>query len=240
MPRSPVESFSTWDFDAAAQVWRSRDDPENIVGSLEQITEGQFFQRGPNVYASADSAYVGRVAYVRGASLQLGSEGTVFLNNNIARADVNSAAGRAMIQRAEISVTIPGTGEEPATRRSGITSLTSFGSGLYTAVGGPARPNELEPIEGAPGAVGAQEPRRFDLPLGFGLFRRATAGEVINRSVTGWLARNAFDEIATRVAGVAGKNYVDRQNQLTDLIDSLGITVEVTPVQTIRLAGGAE
>lgn len=208
--------------------------------SLADLTEGQFFQRGPNLYATENSSYVGRVAYVRGASLQLGSQGTVFLNNNIASADVNQSAGRSVIQRADIEVVIPGTGETPARTISGMTSLTSFGSGLYTGQGGPARPSELEPIEGAPGAVGAAEPRRFDLPLGFGLMRRATPTEVINRSVTGWLARNAFEDIAIRVAGVAGKNYVDRQNQLADLIDSLGITVTVTPVTTTRLAGGPD
>lgn len=240
MPRTPSESFSTWDFDPATGAWHSRDNPEGFVQSLESLTEGQFFQRGPNIYHSGDSAYAGRVAYVRGSSLQLGSEGTVFLNNRIAQGEVNQVAGRDVIQRADITVTIPGTGELPPVELRGMTSLTAFGSGFYTRLGGPAGPQDLEPIEGAPGRVGANEPNRFDLPLGFGLMRRATPGEVIQRSTTGWLARNAFEEIATRVAGVAGQRYLERQAGLTEVMDSLGITVVVNPVTTTRLSGGPE
>lgn len=234
-----AEQFTTWAFDATSGGFLDINTPKAPPRSLAELSNGVFDVQGSTVRDTTTGRIVANLSSVHGSSLNVGDQGSLFLNNGIAREEVNRAGGRSIMQRAGISVSIPNeAGLEPTTL-SGVTSLTHFGGGIYTILGAPSSPADFERVDLVPDTQLAGEPGRFQMPLSVGLYRRATPREVINRSVAGWLARNAFDEIASRVAGVGGKNYVERTQAILDAIDALGITVEITPFVTYNLTGEA-
>lgn len=233
-----AEAFNTWTFDTASGGWRDINAPLAPPRSLFELSEGLYDVQGSTVRDTASGRIVANLSSIHGSSLNLGDQGSIFLNNGIAREEVNRAGGRNIMQRAAITVTIPGEAGAEATVISGTTSLTHFGGGIYTIFGNPRGPADFERVDVVPDTQVLGEPRRLNLPLSIGLYRRATPSEVLNRSIAGWLARNAFDAIAERIAGLGGKNYVEEVLTILDAIAQLGITVEVAPFVTYDLSGG--
>lgn len=234
-----AEAFNTWAFDPASGGFRDLDAPDATGRSLFELSEGRFHVIGTTVRDTSTGRIAGNLSSVHGSTLSLGDQGSLFLNNGIARQDVNQAGGRNVLQRASITVRLPADDTNPARTLTGVTSLTHFGGGIYTSQGVPAGPADFERVDLVPDRTVEGEPRRFNLPLSVGLYRRATPGETLNRSVTGWLARNAFAEIAARVAGLGGKDYNEKAQAIADAIEALGITIEVAPFITYDLTGGA-
>jgi hypothetical protein len=233
-----AESFGTWSWDAAAAGFRDPSTPDAPARSLFELSGGAYNVIGSTVRDAANGQIVGNLSTVHGSSLSVGDQGSLFLNNGISTQDINQAGGRSVLQRATITVTIPGDETNAEQRIAGITSLTHFGGGIYTSQGAPSGPTDFERVDLVPDRASLNEPTRFKLPLTVGLYRRATPGETLNRSVAGWITRNAFDAIAARIQGLGGRNYADRAQAISDAIDALGITVEVAPFITYNLGAG--
>lgn len=231
-----AEAFNTWTRDAASGGWRDLNTPLAAPRSLFELSGGLYAESGAQIRDTLSGRIVANLSPVHGSSLNAGDQGSLFLNNGIAREEINRAGGRNIMQRAAITVTIPGEAGAEATVISGVTSLTHFGGGIYTIFGNPTSPADFERVDVVPDTQIPGEPRRLNLPLAIGLYRRATPSEVLNRSIAGWLARNAFDIIAERIAGLGGKNYGEKATAILDAIAQLGITIEVSPFVTYDLS----
>lgn len=233
-----AESFLHFQWDPASGGFRDTSAPFAEAQSLFTLTGGRYTVYGSTIRDVTNGQIAGNLSSVHGSTFSIGTEGSLFLNNGIGREDINQAAGRSAMQRAEIRVTLPADETNPRVEISGTTSLTHFGGGIYTVQGAPRGPADFERVDVVPDRAFPGEPRRLELPREIGLYRRATPGEVIDRSVAGWLARNAFEAIAARVEGLGGRSYADKASAIADAIDTLGITIEIRPFITYDLTGG--
>lgn len=232
-----AEAFNTWQYDPAAGGFRDINTPQAVARSLIELSGGAFTTIDNTIRDTATGRIVGNLSPVHGSSLSVGDQGSLFLNNGIAREDINTSGGRNILQRASITVRLPETDEFAAKVIEGTTSLTHFGGGIYTVQGAPRGPADFERVDVVPDQTFPDEPRRLALPHDIGLYRRATPSEVLRRSIAGWIVRNAFDDIAARAAGLGGKNYNERMTAILDAIDALGVTIEVAPFVTYDLSG---
>lgn len=231
-----AEAFNTWQYDSAAGGFRDVNTPDASARTLIELSGGAFTTIDNTVRDTANGRIVGNLSPVHGSTLSVGDQGSLFLNNGIAREDINQSGGRNIMQRASITVRLPETDEFAAKVIEGTTSLTHFGGGIYTVQGEPRGPGDFERVDVVPDATIPGEPRRLALPREIGLYRRATPSEVIRRSAMGWLARNALDELAARASGLGGKRQGSDIPGLADIIDALGITIEVSPFVTYDLS----
>lgn len=225
------EQFDSFNYIPELQGWQRADSPSSDVLPLEVITEGRVFQRGPNLYRSGDSAYLGRVAYVRGATLERGSQGTFLLNNRVPRARVDDPMAVDRQPRLVISgdLTVLGdTVENPINR---TISLAPRGELVYVKDDVPSgKERYAKTLAPAPG-----EPVPQRLVTGW---RLATSEELILRGIAGYLARNATAVIERmKLAGLdLGDGTVTTSG--SEIVRILAAQLDVSPVITYVLGEG--
>jgi len=218
----------TFDYVPAELGWRLRDDIGGPTMSLESITEGRIFQRGPNLYRTGDSAYMGRVAYSSGATLEVGSRGSAFLNNYTTRARVDDPMAWDRQPRAILIGDITHLGDSAANPINRTISLAPRGELVYVreeiAAG---RQRYVKVLAPAPG-----EPVPQRLAAGW---RLATAEELLIRGVAGYLARNATAVVErAKLAGLTREDGTTTTNG-SEIVHILAATLKVQPVITYAL-----
>ena len=191
-----AEQFDIFEWSPEEQAWRTVNAPSASPSTISDITSGAYFQRGANVYRAVDSAYVGRIAYVRGATIERGTQGTVLLNNRVPRAQVSQVMGGERQPRMVITGDITALGDTAENPINRTISLAPRGDLVYVndAIGsGRARYQKVI----AP-AAGIRAPQRLSNGM-----RLATAEEMVIRGMAGYLARNAAAAVErAKIAGV--------------------------------------
>ena len=228
MPENVPEQFDRFTYDPTTQGWQQTDSPNLPTQSLEQVTDGAFFERGHNVYRASDSAYMGRVAYVSGAMIERGSRGSVLLNNVVPRSRVADPMSPNRQPRVVISGDLGHLGDSHSTPINRIISLAPQGELVYVndaVASGKSRYQRM--IAPAPG-----EPVPQRLVTGW---RLATSEEMIVRGVAGWLARNAT--VAMERFKLDGMELPDGSltTSGSEIVKALAANLSVTPVLTYVL-----
>ena len=208
-----------------------RDALSSPTMSLEEITEGRVFQRGPNIYRTGDSAYLGRVAYVRGATLERGNRGSIFLNNFAERARIDDPMAFDRQPRAIIQGDLSHLGDTSANPINRVISLAPHGELVYVrdeVASGKQR--YVKVLAPAPGQPVAQV-----LVTGW---RLATAEELLIRGVAGYLARNATAVLEKlRLEGLTREDGTVTTNG-SEIVRILAANLSIQPVITYALAVG--
>lgn len=225
-----AETFAGFEYIPQQQGWRLRDTPSSAVRSLEDITFGAVFQRGPNIYRTGDSAYLGRVATVAGSTLEVGSMGTVLLNNRVPRSRVDDPLAVDRQPRAMVSGTLPGLGDVASLPINRVISLAPRGELVYVL----DRPSEGLPKYQRVLAPAPGEPVPQRLSTGY---RLATSEELLVRGVAGWLTRNASALVERlKLAGMEREDGTIT-NSGSEIVRLLALELDIQPVITYVLTG---
>ncbi len=222
------EQFTHYTYVPESQGWLVAGGPPESAGPLEQITEGRFFQRGPNLYRSSDSGYVGRVAYVRGSVLEVGSQGSVLLSNTVPRARIDDPLGVDRQPRAVVTGDLGQLGDTTTVPINRIISLAPRGELVYVrdeiTSGKERYVKVLTPARGEP------VPQR--LATGW---RLATSEELLIRGVAGYLARNASAALEQwKIGGFTLADGTTTTNG-SEIVNALAASLSITPVITYVL-----
>lgn len=222
-----AEQFDTYIWIPEEQAWRPINAPSATPESLEDVTSGTYFQRGANVYRSVDSAYVGRIAHVSGATIERGSQGTVLLNNRVPRHRIDDPMGADRQPRMVVTGDLTALGDTQENPINRIISLAPRGDLVYVndQIGsGKARYQRVI----AP-AAGIPAPLRLSNGL-----RLATAEELVIRGLAGYFARNATAVIErAKLEGVDrgdGTKTIDGSEIVRILAASLEYDTVVTTI----------
>lgn len=151
---------------------------------MQTISEGRFLQRGNNILDSQTGRIRGRISTVRGAFLEVGNRGTLLVNNYRSLRDALDVRISKSLPRAEIQGTIAlpdGTILEPTQR---IMSLTGRDKVVY--INDQATTSRQRYATFSRGIFGEAGP-----PLQNEFGRLARPEELLQRSLAGWLTRNA-------------------------------------------------
>lgn len=227
-PFQQAEYFSRYVYAPETQSWVLPGASLESGRSLEDITAGRVFQRGPNLYRAADSAYVGRVAYVRGSILEVGTQGSILLNNNVPRSRIDDPMSADRQPRAVVTGDITGLGDTPTSPLNRIISLAPRGELVYVkdelASGRERYSKQIAPVRG--------EPVAQRLVTGW---RLATSEELLIRGVAGYLARNA--SVALERWKIGGYTKADGTTTTngSEIVRDLAANLSVQPVITYVL-----
>lgn len=233
MPDEPVAEFFThYDYAPEVQGWLLSGQSITGAQSLESITEGRFFQRGPNIYRSGTSEYVGRVAFVRGATVEVGTGGTVLLNNAVPRSRVDDPLAPNRQPRLVVTGDISHLGDTVERALNRTISLAPRGELIYVddniASGKQRYSKQIAPFPGEP------VPQR--LVTGW---RLATSEELIIRGVAGYLARNASAAMnAFKLGGFTKADGTTTTNG-SEIVQAIAATLDVQPLITYILQSEA-
>jgi hypothetical protein len=223
-----AETFFSYDYVPEELGWRPRGDAEGPTQSLAEITEGRLFQRGANIYRTGDSAYMGRVAYSRGATLETGTRGSFFLNNYTTRARVDDPMAWDRQPRAILTGDIRHLGDAQDNPINRTISLAPRGELVYVRDDIPAgRQRYVKVLAPAPG-----EPVPARLAAGW---RLATSEELIIRGLAGYLARNATAVVERmKLEGLELEDGT-RTTSGSEIVKALAASLHVQPVITYAL-----
>lgn len=217
--------FDTFQYVPESQAWQLVSSPSSPAVSLEELTSGAFFQRGPNLYRSVDSAYVGRVAYVSGATIERGTQGSVVLNNRVPLARVDDNMGETRQPRLVINGNLSHLGDTQDNPINRIISLAPRGDLVYVredVASGKARYQKVI----AP-ALGEPVARRLSNG-----WRLATAEEMVIRGMAGWLARNATAAIERAKLEGIDRGDGTKTTDGSEIVRILAADLSVEPVVT--------
>lgn len=231
MPPDDVEYFDTYDYLPVTRQFVARDAPLESARDLAQITEGRFIQRGPNIMNGATGRIVGRIAEIRGAFLELGNRGTLLLNNYRGLTDALEPRITRAIPRAEIVGTInlpDGTLLEPVQR-----TMTLAPRDRVVYVNDQATTTRGRYASFSRGIFGEAGP-----PLSNEFGRLARPEELLQRSVAGWLTRNAagFLERA-KLTGITLPDGTTTTNG-SEIVRVIAASVQISPLVTYVLSEG--
>lgn len=226
------EVFNTYVYDPESGGYYGGGYTREQPASLEELTNGKFFQRGPNLYRTGDSAYVGRVAFSRGATVEIGTQGSVLLNNRVERSRIDDPMAPDRQPRVVITGDLTHLGDSQESPINRVISLAPRGELLYVKDDVPSgRERYSAQLAPAPGEPVAQR-----LVTGW---RLATAEEMLVRGVAGYLARNAFAALDALKREGLEKDDGTVTTDGSEIVRILAARLDVQPVITYVL-GEAE
>lgn len=177
-------------YDASSDSWTDPDQPELGNLSLQQATEGQFFNTGRNVFYQPDPELnprlVGRIASIAGSRLTITREGVILLENSIRQRELNTETLSNALYSGNVTGTFTLPGRDPIEVSSQYLNLAPYGERLYVPGGGPTSKSDYLTL--AP----SDQP-----PPGY---RPATPQETIQRGAVGFLMRNQRQMLAELAA----------------------------------------
>lgn len=186
---------------------------------------------GSNIHDMETGRIVGRVATSAGATMEVGSDGTVLLNNVVDKRRLTQVMGSDAIPRAYIEGDLSVFGATFPTDVSRTITLAPRGQVLY--VDDSKRPGKGAYAGVRSAVFGAQGP-----PQTNSLGRIATSEDLLIRGVAGWLGRNAPSAIERLKLG--GFTLPDGTQTISgsDIVRAIAANISVTPIVTYVLQSG--
>lgn len=232
MPEYHPETFSryTYDPDSGGWAWEGAESPVPV--GIEEVTGGAIFQRGPNLYESGTSRYIGRVAFARGSVLEVGSYGSVLLTNAREQYQVGRDAGperqyRAVVQGDFGAIGLPGT--ELVNR---TISLTPFGAGIYAR--GDVPPSKERYVR-----LQLAERDTVNAPASVGEYQLVHSRELVQRGLVGWVSRNLSAQIDRAVTEARAGEGAFAGMTGSEIVKMIAANITVTPAITYVLRRGS-
>lgn len=207
-------------------------EPDQYVRSLAGITGGAYVQRGRGIIDTATNRFVGSIATSSGASIDVGTDGTILLNNRVSKSTLRDAMGTNAIPRAIVTGDLAAFGSAfPADINRTIT-LAPAGQVIYVD-------RSKLPGKGAYSRVNMAVFGEAGPPLKNSLGELITADEMLTRGVAGWLGRNAPGAIdRLRLQGVQMPDGTTSVSG-SDIVRAIAANISVTPVVTRIIREGS-
>lgn len=206
--------------------------PPEFARSLLDLSGGKLDLAGRAIVDTTTHRFVGSLSGRGGSSIEVGTDGTVLLNNVVSRARLREVMGTSAIPRAIVQgdMSVFGTAF-PADINRTIT-LAPQGSVIYVNDAVPSGKGRYSRVDTA--VYGDMGP-----PLTNSLGRLANAQDLLVRGVAGWLSRNAPAAVdRLKLQGVQMPDGSTSVNG-SDIVRAIAANISVTPVVTYVLQAGA-
>lgn len=202
--------------------------PSERARNLMELTNGRLDVQGGNLVHGETRRILGRIATSRGASLEVGTSGTILLNNVVAKRRLALAMGGDAIPRARIEGDLSVFGDAFPTEVNRMITLAPRGNVIYVDDG-------KLPGKGAYSRVRAAIFGDTGPPMRNDLGRIANSEDLLIRGVAGWLSRNAPAAIERLKLG--GFTLPDGTVTVSgsDIVRAIAANITVTPLVTYVL-----
>lgn len=231
MAPASEELFTHFQFHAPSGGFIEPGQSGEFVRSLHEITNGRLDMAGANIVDPATRRFIGRIANVSGASLDVGTAGTVLLNNNVPKSRLADAMGGDAIPRALIQGNLGVFGEAFPEDVNRTITLAPRGQVIYVdSTKLPGRSAYSRVRSAVFGEQGAPKSNQ--------LGTLATSEELLVRGVAGWLSRNA--PAAIERLKLDGFELPDGTVTVSgsDIVRAIAANISVQPVVTYVLIEG--
>ena len=205
--------------------------PSEFIRSLEDLTNGRYRLAGRSIVDTTTHRFAGSVSTAEGSSVEVGTDGTILVNNVVHVSQLRAAMGTGAIPRAIVRGDLSAFGGAFPLDVSRTITLAPRGAVIYvndSVASGKGRYSRVD--SAVYGDVGP--------PATNALGRLATSRDLLIRGVAGWLSRNAPQAVdRLKLNGVTmpdGKTSVNG----SDIVRAIAANISVTPVITHLLREG--
>lgn len=206
-------------------------DPSEFASSLHELTLGQFSQSGRAIIDTSSRRIVGNISQRAGTSIDVGTDGTLLLNNTVTKAQLRNVMGTSAIPRAIIAGDLSVLTGGPGIDVNRTITLAPQGQVIYVD-------ESKLPGKGAYNRVNTQVFGDDGPPLKNSLGSLITADQMLVRGVAGWLSRNAPAAVERlKLTGVTLPDGRQSTNG-SDIVRAIAANISVTPVVTYVLREG--
>lgn len=231
MASQDAVQFTHYEYDVELGGFLRPGDPSEFAQSLSDLTSGRLRQAGTGIIDTGTGRFVGSISRQGGASIDVGTDGTVLLNNAVSRARLREVMGTSAIPRAIITgdLSVLGSGLSADINRT--ITLSPQGQVIYVD-------RAKLPGKGAYSRVNTQVFGEGGPPLKNSLGELITADEMLTRGVAGWLSRNAPGAVDR--LKLTGVQLPDGTTSVSgsDIVRAIAANISVTPVVTYVLREG--
>lgn len=205
--------------------------PSDQAVSLFDLSGGRLALAGGAIRDTSTNRFIGSISRQAGASLDVGTDGTILLNNNVAKARLRDAMGTSAIPRAIVTGDLTVFGSAFPADISRTITLAPQGQVIYVD-------ESKLPGRAAYSRVNMDVFGDAGPPLKNSLGTLITADQMLIRGVAGWLSRNASSAIdRLKLQGVEMPDGTTSVSG-SDIVRAIAANVQVTPVVTYVLAEG--
>lgn len=206
--------------------------PSEFTRSLEELTGGRLRLAGRAIVDTATHRFVGSISTAQGSSLEIGTDGTILLNNAVQAARLREVMGTNAIPRAIVEGDLSVFGSAFPVDINRTITLAPQGAVLYVNDAIPSGKGRYTRVDSA--VYGDAGP-----PLSNSLGRLATSRDLLTRGVAGWLSRNAPQAVdRLRLQGVTMPDGTTSTNG-SDIVRAIAANISVTPLVTYMLREGS-
>lgn len=225
--------FTHFEYDPEAGGFLEPGQPSEFAASLHEITLGQYAQAGSAVIDTETGRIVSNISRRGGTSLDIGTDGTILLNNVVTKAQLRNVMGTSAIPRALVTGDLGVLGAGLPTDVNRTITLAPQGQVIYVD-------RSKLPGKGAYSRVNTEVFGDGGPPLKNSLGELITADEMLVRGVAGWLSRNA-PGVVDRLK-LQGVKMPDGTTSVSgsDIVRAIAANISVTPVVTRVLREGGD
>lgn len=233
MAGTDAVQFTHFEYDPEAGGFVEPGQPSESAASIHELTGGAFAQGGSAIINTMTHRIVGNISGRGGTSIDVGTDGTVLLNNVVSKNQLRNVMGTSAIPRALVTGDLGVLGAGLPTDINRTITLAPQGQVIYVD-------RSRLPGKGAYSRVNTQVFGEGGPPLKNSLGELITAQEMLVRGVAGWLSRNA-PQVVDRLK-LQGVQMPDGTTSVSgsDIVRAIAANISVTPVVTYVLSEGSD
>lgn len=223
--------FTHYQYDPEVGGFIEPDQSSEFAYSLHELSGGRLVQQGSAIIDVDTHRIIGNVATKSGASIDVGTDGTILLNNNVSKSGLRAAMGTNAIPRAIIEGDLTALGGAFPENVNRTVTLAPQGQVIYV--------DETKlPGKGAYNRVNMAVFGEGGPPLSNSLGTLITPEQMLIRGVAGWLSRNAPGAIDR--LKLQGVQMPDGTTSISgsDIVRAIAANITVQPVVTRVLSEG--
>lgn len=223
--------FTHYEYDPESGGFALPGAGDGETASLSELSEGRLRISGNAIIDNGTKRIVGNISRTRGASLDVGTDGTILLNNAVSRNQLRNAMGTNAIPRAIVTGDLSMFGSAFATDVNRTITLAPQGQVIYVD-------KAKLPGKGAYSRVNMAVFGEGGAPLKNSLGELITAEQMLIRGVAGWLSRNA--PAAIDRLKLQGVTLPDGTTSVSgsDIVRAIAANIDVQPIVTHIIAEG--
>lgn len=223
--------FTHYEYQADSGAFLEPGLPPEFARSLEDLSAGKLRLAGRAIVDTETHRFVGSISLAGGSSIELGTDGTILLNNAVQASRLREVMGTSAIPRAIVTGDLSSFGGAfPADINRTIT-LAPQGAVIYVNDSVASGKGRYTRVDSA--VYGEAGP-----PMTNSLGRLATSRDLLTRGVAGWLSRNAPQAVdRLKLQGVTLPDGKTSTNG-SDIVRAIAANISVTPIITYLLRSG--
>lgn len=199
--------------------------PSEFTRSMEELTNGLYRLAGRAIVDTQTHKFVGSVSTREGSSIEVGTDGTILVNNVVDVSRLREVMGSRALPRAIVQGDLSVFGSAFPVDINRTITLAPQGAVLYVNDSVASGKGRYTRVDSA--VYGEQGP-----PLTNSLGRLATSRDLLVRGVAGWLSRNAPGAIdRLKLQGVTLPDGKTSTNG-SDIVRAIAANISVTPIVT--------